>query len=130
MAATKTPAKTATAKAESTEGTSKRQITAKQRFDVVDELPEGRVVTRSGRTSPYLGLLSQVAEEHSGKWVCIVTTGNSHGATHVRKNLTKRQEAGELPAGSWEFQVRRFDEKNPFPGDSSVVSALYVKHSK
>lgn len=128
MAATKTPAKT-TPKTEGTK--TERNFTAKQVFEVVDgDLPSGK--TRQGRTSPYVAALRDIAKDHSGKWVLILTAENSYGATNVRKNLTKRQEAGELPEGTWEFEAKRFDphsSEHQFPGDSKVQSALYVRHN-
>ena len=144
MAATKTPAKStatktnaAEAEVEATEDQgnettekAKRNITAKPTFEVVDDVPEGRPAGKGrGRSSTYLDIANRIAREASGKWVQIMTSGNAVGASNVRKNLTKRQDEGELPEGTWEFDVRRFDENTPFPGDASVRSALYVKHT-
>lgn len=130
MAATKTPTKT-TAKTNAGEGEqkAKREFTAQQKFEVVDELPEG-ATGRGGRTSPYIRLAERIAAEAEGKWVNVMTTHNVQGAATTRRSMQKFDEEGRLPKGNWEFSVRRFNDQNPHPDDPKVRSALYVKFTK
>lgn len=88
-------------------------------LEKVEDLPPDE----AQRGMRYHNILSRIMDD-PGSTYLIATFSTESGASVVKKELDTRQK--KIPAGKWEFEVRRVTESNA--GAEKRVSKLYARY--